>query len=936
MKTVTSLPARLRKVGRRLWMIGACAAVAAGLAAALVLLVLGAWLDLLWEIPPEWRIAAWWIAAAGAAALLALVLGRTAARGRPAALARRLDFVTGSGGAVLTGLDLYHGLLQRTEWLARPTSAGLAAMAVEHAAAVAGRAPPARTVPLRPATRATAVFGLLALGLCLWGLAMPGLFQTEWLRFTQPWADVPPYSPLRFTVTPGDIEVLYGGELEIGATVEGGIADRLELVLLDDRGEQTSLPMFSEPGGKWRAVLSKLTDPTVYFVQAYRARSEKYRIAILSVPQLESVRVRIVPPEYSGQPPFEGPVPEGGVKGLRGTRTTVWATSNRPLSGGTLLVQRKGAKVAIPMRPSEPGGQEATGQFLIEGDGKFECRVIDEAGQPSQQAFSANVTMVADQHPLVRILEPPPLSLATPTAPLPVLLSAEDDCGLSRLELYRNLNESRPLPAQVKLPRKWPHRCEERVVLPLAGYGLSPGDTIKLFARAEDNDPAGAKGAESQVVVVRIISQEEFERMVQLEQGLETLAAKYHEAMRRLESLDKEAGELRKKLAGLPPGPLSDQVRKDLEHLQQAMREASDAMSAAAAHPLPFDLDRALTPELEKLVGMTDEMAKELEKLDKQLDLLPQDLAKKLDEMAKRLAEARGQYGNAVMKPMEHLEAIFPLLVDQERFVVLVLRQQDLAERMASLRGHDDEDNPALRARMRDLEYEQRQIRLALDDLLDDIQDHATRLPDVRELDKLRATAVRFAREVRASGAAPAMRAAENALAEFAGTRGHGNAKEAADILEQFLKRCQGAGGMEAECLGALVFQPMLCNGLGDTVAQLLAAMGLGSGSGYGGAGGYGNYGLYGQMPGLGGVGRGAWGHRQNGLAGHGPWQGGGAAGGENPDASSPSDAPAAGAATAGSDALVPVRYRRQVGQYFERLSKELGDRPRPERRGEK
>ena len=60
--------------------------------------------------------------------------------------------------------------------------------------------------------------------------------------------------------------------------------------------------------------------------------------------------------------------------------------------------------------------------------------------------------------------------------------------------------------------------------------------------------------------------------------------------------------------------------------------------------------------------------------------------------------------------------------------------QQDLAERLASLKGRDGEDNPALKARMRDLEQEQRQIRDALAKLLDDIQEHSEKLPDKPEL----------------------------------------------------------------------------------------------------------------------------------------------------------------------------------------------------------
>ena len=120
------------------------------------------------------------------------------------------------------------------------------------------------------------------------------------------------------------------------------------------------------------------------------------------------------------------------------------------------------------MQPTEPGGQEAVGRFEIGGDGKFEFQVIDADGQSSQQSFSGNVTLIKDQYPLVRILRPPPQSLATPTAVLPVVLSAEDDCGISRLELFRSLNHRvrcrRPcdcrrsprIAATSRFPCRWP------------------------------------------------------------------------------------------------------------------------------------------------------------------------------------------------------------------------------------------------------------------------------------------------------------------------------------------------------------------------------------------------------------------------------------------------------------------------------------------------
>ena len=165
------------------------------------------------------------------------------------------------------------------------------------------------------------------------------------------------------------------------------------------------------------------------------------------------------------------------------------------------------------------------------------------------------------------------MSLATPTAVLPVTLSAEDDCGISRLQLYRSLNDSRPLPFDLPLPPRPSRRLDEPVRLPLDRYGLEPGDVIKLFGRVEDNDPAGAKGAESSVVTVRIVSQEEFERMLQTRQGIEAMLSKYYAAQRRMESLAKKMDGLRKKMKKQRgDAKRSEEMRRELERLAEAMR----------------------------------------------------------------------------------------------------------------------------------------------------------------------------------------------------------------------------------------------------------------------------------------------------------------------------------------------------------------------------
>ena len=74
--------------------------------------------------------------------------------------------------------------------------------------------------------------------------------------------------------------------------------------------------------------------------------------------------------------------------------------------------------------------------------------VVDVEGTTSTDKLSGAITLIRDDTPFVRILQPPATSLATPEATLPVNLLAEDDYGVARLQLFRSLNDSRALPAR--------------------------------------------------------------------------------------------------------------------------------------------------------------------------------------------------------------------------------------------------------------------------------------------------------------------------------------------------------------------------------------------------------------------------------------------------------------------------------------------------------
>lgn len=926
--TGTYLRNCLQSIRKRMLLVGISAGAGWALLVWLVILAICMWVDLVLELPPLLRQTSARVALAFGLGLAAWAIWSALRRSKPGDLARKMDVVAGTGGQILSGVDLLLDSRPR-----KGLTRGLAEMAVDRAARLAGRVVPTRAVPARPVGWAFGSLGGFLLASGILGLALPGLVGTQWARFFDPFNDHPPYSRVKFDIEPGSATVVYGDPLEIHVRTHGPVVDRLELVLRTKNAAEEVLPMFPETDGRWRTSIVHVTDACDYFIRAHRARSKRYGIGVITVPRLDGARFRITPPAYTHLKPYEGPLPQGGLAGLPGTRVDVWLKSNRPLRGGDVQLDTQQEPGQLPLQPTAPGSHEATGSFEIHRSGKVSMGVTDIEGQASRDRLTAAITVLSDQRPFVRLLEPQATSLATPDAILPVVMSAEDDYGIYRLQLFRSLNESRALPQDIEVQPPAPTRRGETAELPLSQYRLDPGDEIKLYARVEDTDPAGAKGSESPVSIVRIISQAEYEKMMLVREGLEMMQSKYQEAQRRMEAVLDEIDKLRKELEKeSPDSELSREMQRNLEQLAKQMQNDADEIREAAEHKLPYDLDKYLTPELMKLAKALDEAARELEQLNKKekkdgkqgfpsvsgpLD--------KLKELSECLGGEKQEYKEQATEPIEHLAKIFPLLEDEARFLNLYAQQRDLAERLASLKGRDNEDNPELKARMRDLEAEQRRLREDLRQLLDDIEDHVAQLPDDERLDGFREMASKFAKDVRASGAAEAMAEGEEGLAALSGTRGHAGAQEATDILDQFISRCNSMGNGGKSCLK---FSPTLASGLGNSIDQLLDSMGMSMGSsgmGQAGTSGYSasrnslqNVGLYGQLPLTSEMT--ASGQGKDRMAAILARQTGSGADEHNPWAVDPGGKlQAAGAASA----VVPVIYRSRVGSYFQRVADE-------------
>jgi hypothetical protein len=358
------------------------------------------------------------------------------------------------------------------------------------------------------------------------------------------------------------------------------------------------------------------------------------------------------------------------------------------------------------------------------------------------------------------------------------------------------------------------------------------------------------------------------------------------------------------------------------------MNEEAESIDKLGDAPLPYELDKQLSQHLKATSRLLDDLAQLARESANRPTESNGQAAQAVADLKERLGLERKAMREQVEPPLDALAKLFPIMEDEARFAALYERQRELTERLAAYRGRVRETDPAAKARMRELQEEQRRIRSDLRQLLDDIESHANQLPQEPDYDELRQSALEFADAVRKSEASDAMKEAEQALTGFVGSRAHREAERARAILESFLARSDGMGEQAGEAMGRR-FQPGLAGSLSQTLEQLLADAGYGMqpGAGGGAGGGYSarrstlqNVGIYGGLPQASG---------QSGRDGASSAQsasGSGADGSDGPRRSGDGrgielsgQAPGSGA----GEAAVPLQYRRKVGRYFQRLADE-------------
>ena len=243
---------------------------------------------------------------------------------------------------------------------------------------------------------------------------------------------------------------------------------------------------------------------------------------------------------------------------------------------------RLARRAAFALQPIA-SGNEAAASFTIAQAGKLSLRVTDIDGEHSPNAFTAVINLLADERPFVRLLEPPALSFATPEASLPVVVAAEDDYGISRVEIFRSLNDSRALPLEVPLKTPPPSALHRALVPAAECLRPAAGRRDQALRPRRGQRPSRRQRRGKQRRRREDRRRSEFEQMERQRQGMELLLSKYHQAQRRMGELRDQVDQLRKKVAEQPDDEAAEKAaREALNEMAETLSKEAEALRKSA------------------------------------------------------------------------------------------------------------------------------------------------------------------------------------------------------------------------------------------------------------------------------------------------------------------------------------------------------------------
>ncbi|MFT5904619.1 MAG: hypothetical protein ACI9E1_000204 [Cryomorphaceae bacterium] len=343
----------------------------------------------------------------------------------------------------------------------------------------------------------------------------PAAYDNVVQRLKHPDRDIPPYSPLKFNVTQESTDTVYGADNQVRVEITGGELkeDVICRVRNSRTGEEDTISTFQESSMVFSKKFTNILTDLEYSFSTGRARSEWQTIKVLLQPKFTNAVIKITPPAYTKKKQVEFPLEGNEINIINGSTVELIITSNRPLSGGELVLKSEALsednEISVIGKTDTLDEKQVTFKWVATNTSKVSCKIRDLRSTLSAASLEFDLLTRADMAPVADLTSPARYILATPSSIIPLEGNVEDDFEVDSVYLVRTLVGFRDRANELATSVSTDIYNFEKE-LNLKSLGVEAEQVLEFYLEANDKNPSLLGIATSDVVRVQIISEEDY------------------------------------------------------------------------------------------------------------------------------------------------------------------------------------------------------------------------------------------------------------------------------------------------------------------------------------------------------------------------------------------------------------------------------------------
>ena len=276
-----------------------------------------------------------------------------------------------------------------------------------------------------------------------------------------------------------------GSDQKIKAALNGFDSEAAQVFIrrLDAENWKATVMEPARNYGEFQHMIFNIQDSIVYYVEANGVRSTEATLEVADLPFVKQIDLVLNFPAYTRLASKK--IENGGeVAALKGTVVTVIARLSAQAQAARIVLS-DGAKVEM----AEGDDDQFSGQFTVKQNGTYRIELTSESGERYNGSNEYDITVIDDHAPTVIIDKPGRDMKVTSIQEVFAQARAEDDYGVSAIELFYSVNGGQEQRVQLQdLKSDTPRALAGAHTFFLEEHGLQPGDFISYYAKARDNN----------------------------------------------------------------------------------------------------------------------------------------------------------------------------------------------------------------------------------------------------------------------------------------------------------------------------------------------------------------------------------------------------------------------------------------------------------------